>query len=255
MDEVRIVQVPRFADSISEGDIRWDKGVGDAVREDEVVGEIETDKTSMPINAPAAGIIEALLVEDGTTVKPGMEIFKLRLVAGAGGAAPVSSSKRQEPSPPVEPTPTPVEEAALSPPPPPPQVQQETRPPPPAPRPEAKSPPVPTPPKKMASSEPPVITSGLSRGEERVKMNRMRIRIGQRLKDAQNTYAMLTTFNEIDMTNIMATRTQHKDAFLKKHNLKLGFMSAFVKATAYALTDQPVVNAVIDENEVIYRVS
>jgi len=84
-------------------------------------------------------------------------------------------------------------------------------------------------------------------------MNRMRQRIAQRLKDAQNTCAMLTTFNEIDMSNVMEMRNKYKDVFLKKHNLKLGFMSAFVKATAFALNDQPVVNAVIDENEIVYR--
>ncbi|PRD24812.1 UNVERIFIED_CONTAM: Dihydrolipoyllysine-residue succinyltransferase component of 2-oxoglutarate dehydrogenase complex [Trichonephila clavipes] len=86
-----------------------------------------------------------------------------------------------------------------------------------------------------------------------VKMNRMRQRIAQRLKEAQNTYAMLTTFNEIDMSNVIEMRNRHKDAFLKKHNIKLGFMSAFVKASAYALQDQPIVNAVIDEGEIVYR--
>ena len=84
-------------------------------------------------------------------------------------------------------------------------------------------------------------------------MNRMRQRIAQRLKDAQNQYAMLTTFNEIDMTNAIGMRNTYKEAFLKKHGLKLSFMSPFVKATAFALQDQPVVNAVIDENEIIYR--
>jgi len=86
-------------------------------------------------------------------------------------------------------------------------------------------------------------------------MNRMRQRVGQRLKDSQNVYAMLTTFNEIDMTNIMEFRSKHKDAFLKKHGIKLSFMSAFIKASAYALQQQPAVNAVIDDatNEIIYR--
>lgn len=86
-------------------------------------------------------------------------------------------------------------------------------------------------------------------------MNRMRQRIAQRLKEAQNTCAMLTTFNEVDMSNIQEMRARHKDAFLKKHNLKLGFMSAFVKASAFALQEQPVVNAVIDDatKEVVYR--
>lgn len=84
-------------------------------------------------------------------------------------------------------------------------------------------------------------------------MNRMRLRIAQRLKEAQNTCAMLTTFNEIDMSNIMELRTKYKDAFLKKHNIKLGFMSAFIKACSYALMDQPAVNAVIDDKEIVYR--
>lgn len=94
-----------------------------------------------------------------------------------------------------------------------------------------------------------------ARSEHRVKMNRMRLRIAQRLKEAQNTCAMLTTFNEVDMSNITEMRTQYKDAFLKKHGIKLGFMSAFVKAAAYALTDQPAVNAVIDDTtkEIVYR--
>lgn len=86
-------------------------------------------------------------------------------------------------------------------------------------------------------------------------MNRMRLRIAQRLKEAQNTCAMLTTFNEVDMSNISEMRKTYKDAFLKKHNIKLGFMSAFVKAAAYALSDQPAVNAVIDDTtkEIVYR--
>lgn len=92
-----------------------------------------------------------------------------------------------------------------------------------------------------------------ARTEQRVKMNRMRQKIAQRLKDAQNTCAMLTTFNEINMSNVMDLRKQYKDVFLKKHNLKLGFMSAFVKATAFALQDQPIVNAVIEDKEIVYR--
>ncbi|XP_022177609.1 dihydrolipoyllysine-residue succinyltransferase component of 2-oxoglutarate dehydrogenase complex, mitochondrial-like [Myzus persicae] len=92
-----------------------------------------------------------------------------------------------------------------------------------------------------------------TRSEYRVKMNRMRLRIAQRLKDAQNTNAMLTTFNEIDMSSIMDFRKTNLDAFQKKYGLKLGFMSAFLKASAYALQDQPIVNAVIEGNEIIYR--
>lgn len=128
-------------------------------------------------------------------------------------------------------------------------------------------PPVPSPPQPLTSkpvsavkptAAPPVAEPGAVKGlrsEHREKMNRMRQRIAQRLKEAQNTCAMLTTFNEIDMSNIQDMRARHKEAFLKKHNLKLGFMSAFVKASAFALQEQPVVNAVIDDTtkEVVYR--
>jgi 2-oxoglutarate dehydrogenase E2 component (dihydrolipoamide succinyltransferase) len=99
------------------------------------------------------------------------------------------------------------------------------------------------------------LIGGFSRKENRVKMNRMRLKIAKRLKEAQNTAAMLTTFNEIDMSNAMELRSKNKDMFLKKHNLKLSFMSAFIKYRIYALQDSPVVNAVIDDNtnDIVYR--
>ncbi|XP_030069590.1 dihydrolipoyllysine-residue succinyltransferase component of 2-oxoglutarate dehydrogenase complex, mitochondrial [Microcaecilia unicolor] len=241
-DDVLTVKTPAFAESVTEGDVRWEKAVGDAVREDEVVCEIETDKTSVQVPAPAAGIIEALLVPDGGKVEGGTPLFTLRKT----GAVP---SK-----------PKPVESAASA-----------------APKPEAvvtpHKEPIPTtmPPVPPVSAQPmdtkpisavkpapvPVDAATVkgSRSEHRVKMNRMRQRIAQRLKEAQNTCAMLTTFNEVDMSNIQEMRAQHKDAFLKKHNLKLGFMSAFVKAAAFALQEQPIVNAVIDDatKEIVYR--
>lgn len=228
--------MPPFAESLTEGDIRWEKAAGDSVKEDEVVGEIETDKTSIPINSPAAGVIEQLLVEDGSTVQPGVEIFKLRV--GATSAATPST-----------PAPDAVKQSA-------PVHKQATAPAPAATVATPQSQPSSLPPAAQKTPEPAIKTIAAetgSGGEQRVKMNRMRQRIAQRLKDAQNTYAMLTTFNEIDMTNAIDLRNTYKDAFLKKHGLKLGFMSPFVKATAYALKDQPVVNAVIDENEIIYR--
>ena len=246
-DEIKIIVVPQLAESISEGDIRWEKAVGDSVDADEVIGEIETDKTSVPINSPGAGVIEELLVEDGATVKPGQQIIKLKLGASGGSSAP-KAAEQSSPSEPAKATEQPAAESAASTPPP------------------SSKPPVPPKPSapsavkdvsKVATrtadptdSQPKVIGS---RSENRVKINRMRGRIAQRLKDAQNTYAMLTTFNEIDMSNAIEMRNLHKDAFLKKHNLKLGFMSTFVAATAYALRDQPVVNAVIDDQEIIYR--
>ncbi|KAI1286322.1 Succinyltransferase component of 2-oxoglutarate dehydrogenase complex [Halotydeus destructor] len=239
-DEVRVVNVPQLAESLSEGDIRWEKAVGDSVREDDVVGEIETDKTSIPIPSPCSGVIEELLVEDGSTVKPGDPVLKIRVgPAGAGSAAPAKAKEapvEAAVAPPSGNIPTTAPPAAK--PPTAPQSQKPTA--------SVKAPSAP------AGGQAPAATPGL-RTETRVKSNRMRQRIAQRLKDAQNTYAMLTTFNEIDMTNAIDMRNRHKEAFAKKHNLKLGFMSAFVKASAFALQDQPIVNAVLDDQEIIYR--
>merc|ERR1712241_190872 len=141
-----------------------------------------------------------------------------------------------------------------------------TTPPPPPPMPAAplaaRPPPPPMPPRAPAAGAAPVVrlppadpTSEIAgtRSEHRVKMNRMRMKIASRLKEAQNTNAMLTTFNELDMSNIMQLRKENQDAFVKKHGIKMGFMSAFVKASAYALTKSPTVNAVIEGQEVIYR--
>ncbi|XP_051502218.1 dihydrolipoyllysine-residue succinyltransferase component of 2-oxoglutarate dehydrogenase complex, mitochondrial-like isoform X2 [Myxocyprinus asiaticus] len=194
-NEVITVNTPAFAESVTEGDVRWEKAVGDTVSEDEVVCEIETDKTSVQVPSPAAGVIEELLVPDGGKVEGGTPLFKLKKGVSA-----------------IKPSVAPAAAA----------VDTGAKP---------------------------------ARSEHRVKMNRMRLRIAQRLKEAQSTCAMLTTFNEVDMSNITEMRKQYKDAFLKKHGIKLGFMSAFVKAAAYALTDQPAVNAVIDDTtkEIVYR--
>uniref|UniRef100_A0ABI8ACZ6 Dihydrolipoyllysine-residue succinyltransferase component of 2-oxoglutarate dehydrogenase complex, mitochondrial n=1 Tax=Felis catus TaxID=9685 RepID=A0ABI8ACZ6_FELCA len=246
-DDVITVKTPAFAESVTEGDVRWEKAVGDTVAEDEVVCEIETDKTSVQVPSPANGVIEALLVPDGGKVEGGTPLFTLRKT----GAAPAKAKPPEAPAaaaPKAEPTASAV--------PPPPAASIPTQ-----------MPPVPSPSQPLASkpvsavkptAAPPVAEPGAGKGlrsEHREKMNRMRQRIAQRLKEAQNTCAMLTTFNEIDMSNIQEMRARHKDAFLKKHNLKLGFMSAFVKASAFALQEQPVVNAVIDDaaKEVVYR--
>lgn len=254
-DEVKIVCVPQLAESISEGDIRWEKAVGDSVDTDEVIGEIETDKTSVPINSPGTGVIEELLVEDGSTVKPGQQILKIRLGASSAGSTSSSSKESSPQTEQKQATKTDDQESKSSS-----QSAESSIP--------TSRPPVPPKPsgpsdvkdvsKIATKSSDNLTTTGQrsipgSRSENRVKINRMRGRIAQRLKDAQNTYAMLTTFNEIDMSNAMEMRNLHKDAFLKKHGLKLGFMSTFVAATAFALKDQPVVNAVIDDQEIIYR--
>ncbi|XP_078473086.1 dihydrolipoyllysine-residue succinyltransferase component of 2-oxoglutarate dehydrogenase complex, mitochondrial isoform X1 [Lampetra planeri] len=248
-EEVRVINTPAFAESVTEGDVRWEKAVGDFVKEDEVVCEIETDKTSIQVPAPTSGVIQELLVEDGGRVEAGNPLFKLKITEAGAAAAAATKPAAQAPA-----AAKPAAEAAA------PQAAAGAGPIP------TTMPPVPPVPKKPLESKPvadvqvtAAVPSGAgavsTRGEHRVKMNRMRLRIAQRLKDAQNTCAMLTTFNEVDMSNVMEMRNRHKDVFLKKHGLKLGFMSPFVKAVAFALQEQPVVNGVIDDvtKEIVYR--
>ncbi|XP_062325991.1 dihydrolipoyllysine-residue succinyltransferase component of 2-oxoglutarate dehydrogenase complex, mitochondrial [Osmerus eperlanus] len=252
-NEVVTVKTPAFAESVTEGDVRWEKGVGDTVSEDEVVCEIETDKTSVQVPSPAAGVIEELLVPDGGKVEGGTPLFKLR--KGAGAAKAVEAPAAEAPAaaaapPPAAPAPSPPP-FTVGP------IPTSLPPIPPVPAQAMTSKPVSAikPTAHAATVTPAEAGPKAARTEHRVKMNRMRLRIAQRLKEAQNTCAMLTTFNEVDMSNISEMRQMYKDAFLKKHGIKLGFMSAFVKAAAYALTDQPSVNAVIDDTtkEIVYR--
>lgn len=249
------IVVPPLAESLSEGDIKFEKSIGDTVTEDDLVASVETDKTSIPINSPMAGKIVEFLVEDSSTVRPGQNI----LVIDTDGAAAPSAAPRVE-QPKMD---APQAAATPTPPPPPPQPSQ------PQPMAPQRSEPAAKPAYAQERSSVSIESvkadiKSMSQGQlgasaqhqrtvTAVKMNRMRQRIATRLKEAQNTYAMLTTFNEIDMSNLIEMRKKYKDAFLKRHNVKLGFMSAFVKASAYALEDQPVVNAVIEENQILYR--
>ncbi|TMW50561.1 hypothetical protein DOY81_004347 [Sarcophaga bullata] len=261
---IETVSVPPFADSVSEGDVKFTCKVGDYVKVDQTVMEIETDKTTVGVPAPFGGIIKEILVNDGDTVKAGQPLFKLE--KAEGGAAPAAAAAAPKVDTPPPPPPPPA--AAAAPPPPKPAAAA-----PPPPKPAAPRPPPPRPSAPTASIpsqsiprapgiSPPVVKvppadysrqiTG-TRTEQRVKMNRMRQKIAARLKDAQNVNAMLTTFNEIDMSGAMAFRKEHLEAFQKKYGIKIGFMSIFTKAAAYALQDQPVVNAVIDGPEIVYR--
>ncbi|XP_029590240.1 dihydrolipoyllysine-residue succinyltransferase component of 2-oxoglutarate dehydrogenase complex, mitochondrial isoform X3 [Salmo trutta] len=214
--------------------------VGDSVKEDEVVCEIETDKTSLQVPSPAAGVIMELLVPDGGRVEAGNPLFKLKKGGAAAAAKATAAPVAEVPAasaaaPPQTLAAVPVAVPSLA----------------------AQAKPV-SAVKPTAAVQPAAVPPAAVHGartESRVKMNRMRLRIAQRLKEAQQTCAMLTTFNEIDMSNIQEMRKLHKDAFLKRHNIKLGFMSAFVKASAHALMDQPSVNGVIDDTtkEIVYR--
>ncbi|CAH1642097.1 unnamed protein product [Spodoptera littoralis] len=246
------IMTPSFPDSVSEGDAKIEKKVGDAVAMDEVVMEIETDKTALPVMAPGNGWTEVVQIEL------------------TEGGPPPKAAAAPAPEPPKAEAPPPPPPAAAAPPPPPPPAAAAPPPPPPPPAPAAAAPkpaaPISSIPVAAIRHAQSIETASVkvpptdyskeiagTRTEQRVKMNRMRQRIAQRLKEAQNTNAMLTTFNEIDMSHIMAFRKKNLDAFTKKHGVKLGLMSPFVKASATALMDQPVVNAVIEDNEIIYR--
>ncbi|XP_016987952.2 dihydrolipoyllysine-residue succinyltransferase component of 2-oxoglutarate dehydrogenase complex, mitochondrial [Drosophila rhopaloa] len=250
------VNVPPFADSIAEGDIKFTCKVGDSFAADEAVMEIETDKTTVAVPAPFAGSLTDILVKDGDTVKPGQALFKIKpgaapaKAAAPAAAAPAPAAPKAAPAPAAaapKAAPAPAAAAAAKPPPPPPKAA--ARPPPAAPVAALK-------PAVAQVKVPPADGSRQilgTRSEQRVKMNRMRLKIAARLKDAQNTCAMLTTFNEIDMSYAMDFRKQNLETFVKKYGIKFGFMSIFSKASAYALQDQPVVNAVIDGTDIVYR--
>merc|ERR1712226_749204 len=267
LEETHEIVCPAFAESITEGDLRWEKGKGDSIAVDDVICEIETDKTSVPVPSPVSGVIEELLVEDGTTVSPGTKLA--RIAIGEGGSAPPPPAPKKEAPAPVAaapPPPPPVDAGAIptTPPPvPPPPTEPISTIPVAAIRHAQAQAPLPPPPVsagaggpapivRMPPADPTKEIAG-TRSEHRVKMNRMRLKIASRLKEAQNSIAMLTTFNELDMSTIMALRKDNQDAFVKKHGIKMGFMSAFEKASAYALTKQPTVNAVIDGQETVYR--
>jgi 2-oxoglutarate dehydrogenase E2 component (dihydrolipoamide succinyltransferase) len=224
--EETTVPVPSMGDSISEGTIvEWLKKAGDYVAEDEVVVVLETDKVSVDVRAPKAGTITSTLADVDQTVEIGVPLFQMVL----GGEAPAKAAVVSTPAPaaPVS-TPTPVAAAP-------------------------KPTPVATPEPAVAGANPLLATP--ERAQRREKMSRMRLRTAERLKESQNTAASLTTFQEVDMSKLMNLRKQYKDAFEAKHGVKLGFMSAFVKASASALLEVPGVNAMIDDahQEIVYR--
>ncbi|KAF8842950.1 dihydrolipoamide succinyltransferase [Paxillus ammoniavirescens] len=254
--QAETVKVPQMAESISEGTLRsWAKQVGDIVEIDEEVATIETDKIDVTVNAPMAGTIVELLANEEDTVSVGQDLF--RIEAGDGGRCLLSgleqttteepkelpdSSKKADAE---EPKDQQVEKAA---------------PPPPAPSEADKksAPQVPKESKKELKSESKPATTAPpkapgSRNETRVKMNRMRLRIAERLKESQNVAASLTTFNEIDMSSLMDMRKKYKDEVLKEHDVKLGFMSAFARACTLALQEIPAANASIEGDEIVYR--
>jgi 2-oxoglutarate dehydrogenase E2 component (dihydrolipoamide succinyltransferase) len=258
------IKVPALGESVTEATVaKWFKAVGDAVAADEPLVELETDKVTVEVNAPAAGTLSQITADSGATVSVGAILGALQEGAGPakGAAKPAPAAAAAKPA--AAPTPA-AKPAAAAP---------------------AKDP-GPAARKLLAENKVDVasipasgkdgrVTKGdvqaaiakgpapapaaphvpreLGAREERVKMTRLRKRIAERLKQAQNTAAMLTTFNEADMGAVMALRDKYKDGFEKKHGVKLGFMSFFVKACIVALKELPAVNAEIDGDDIIYK--
>lgn len=274
------VLVPTLGESVSEATIAsWSKNVGDSVKQDETLCELETDKVSIEVPAPTAGVIIEIVQAEGSDVAVGGLLCIIDESASATtSTATATAAPAEKPTQPQAQQAAPAPSSA-------PQAASNNHQSPAVKRHleetgvnagqvnasgpkgnitkgdvlQAASAPKPTPqpqsPQPLAPQYVPA--SGVrpfdERGEERVKMSKLRKTIATRLKEAQNTAAMLTTFNEIDMTNLMALRQTYKDMFEKKHETKLGFMSFFVKAVISALQELPAVNAEIYGDEIIYK--
>ncbi|OAK99770.1 dihydrolipoyllysine-residue succinyltransferase [Phaeosphaeriaceae sp. SRC1lsM3a] len=263
-----VVKVPQMAESITEGTLKqWSKQVGDYVEQDEEIATIETDKIDVSVNAPEAGTIKEFLVNEEDTVTVGQDLVKIEAGgAPSGGKKEEASQEAKEPASKDQETSSqpsgeqeqssPSEQSAPK--------QEEKQPEPPKQESKPESPKQeqkPQPPKQQSKPAPPKDEPKQaqlgSREERRVKMNRMRLRIAERLKQSQNTAASLTTFNEVDMSSIMEFRKLYKDEILKNKGVKLGFMSAFSRACILAARDVPAVNASIEGpnggDTIVYR--
>ncbi|OOF98478.1 hypothetical protein ASPCADRAFT_42160 [Aspergillus carbonarius ITEM 5010] len=245
-----VVKVPQMAESITEGTLKqFSKQVGDYVERDEEIATIETDKIDVSVNAPESGTIKELLVSEEDTVTVGQDLIKLEL----GGAHETKKEEAIEKpaAPAAADTPTASEPAQHKTPESPKASSDKATTPEPSPSKQAE----PASTKSHAPGD--VKPSVAGREERRVKMNRMRLRIAERLKQSQNTAASLTTFNEVDMSSLMEFRKLYKDAVLKKTGVKLGFMSAFSRACVLAMKDVPAVNASIEGpnggDTIVYR--
>ncbi len=271
------IRVPTLGESVTEATVgQWFKKAGDTVKVDEPLCELETDKVTVEVPSPAAGVLADIAVAKGTTVAVGAVLGTLREGAGGAAAAPAAPKPAAAPAP----APAAAKPAAATPPPPPAakkalaeagisaddvagsgkrgQVLKEdvakAAAAAPAAAPAASTPVSYAPVPAVVSQQLRVPSTPNDHArEERVKMTRLRQTIARRLKDAQNTAAMLTTFNDVDMSAVMAVRNQYKDIFEKRHGVKLGFMSQFVKACLQALKEIPAVNAEIDGEDIIYK--
>jgi len=253
------IRVPTLGESVTEATVAgWTKKPGDKVAADEVICSLETDKVAVDVPAPAAGVLTEIVAKDGDTVGANGLLGYIDPSGKAAATAPAPAAK-----PAAAPAPAPAAKPAAA--------------------------PAVMPSAQKIAADAGIATSGIAgtgkdgrvtKGdvlgaienkapaaapaapaaprdlgprEERVKMSRLRQTIARRLKDAQNTAAMLTTFNEVDMSAVMGARNRYKDIFEKKHGVKLGFMSFFVKACVTALQEIPAVNAEIDGTDIIYK--
>ncbi|KAI8926734.1 hypothetical protein BC831DRAFT_455229 [Entophlyctis helioformis] len=246
----KVIKTPSMGESITEGTLtKWHKQVGEFVARDEQVATIETDKIDVQVNSPESGKILELFSQEGDTVSVGGNLFKiLPGDAPAGGNAAPPAPPAAAPKPAAAAPPKPAAAAPAAPATPAPLLLPLSLPAAAAPKPAAQQP------VTFASEADnlPGYAPG-ARTERRVKMNRMRMRIAERLKESQNTAASLTTFNEVDMTNLIEFRNKYKDLVLEKHGVKLGFMSPFVKAAVHALKELPAVNARIEGDQIVYN--
>jgi len=252
------VHVPTLGESVTEATVAtWFKKVGDTVAVDEMLCELETDKVTVEVPSPVAGVLSEIVAAEGETV--GANALLAQISEGGEAAAPAPAAKAEAPKAEAAPAPvtarTDVENAPSA------NklmaennlkdvagtgkdgrvMKEDVL--------KALSGAAPAP---AAAPAAPRATTNAAR-EERVKMTRLRQTIAKRLKDSQNTAAMLTTYNEVDMTAVMDLRNEYKDLFFKKHGVKLGFMSFFTKACIHALNEVPEVNAEIDGTDVVYK--
>ncbi|MCV6586904.1 MAG: 2-oxoglutarate dehydrogenase complex dihydrolipoyllysine-residue succinyltransferase [Marinibacterium sp.] len=257
------VMVPTLGESVTEATVStWFKQVGDAVAQDEMLCELETDKVSVEVPSPAAGVLAEIVAPEGATVDASAKLAVLSAsgavvaaapAAAAPAAAPAAGGKDVANAPSAEKamaaagisadavTGTGRDGRIMK------EDVQKALAAGTAPAPAATAPAQPA-----QAPRAPVAAEDAAR-EERVKMTRLRQTIAKRLKDAQNTAAILTTYNEVDMTEVMALRKEYKDLFEKKHGVRLGFMSFFTKACCHALKEVPEVNAEIDGTDIVYK--
>ena len=279
------IKVPALGESVTEAEVaKWFKQAGDTVEADEPLVELETDKVTLEVNAPAAGVLADILAGEGSEVEVGAVLGRIDETgaAAAAGSAPASPEPEAGPEPEPEPAAPPLSpavrklvaehdldpsaiegtgrdgrllkadveayltaQAAAAEPEPAPAAPE------PAPAPEPAR--APAAPKPAAAKPAPAPPRADDEREVRVRMSRLRRRIAERLKEAQNSAAMLTTFNDADMGAILDLRKRYRESFEKRHGVRLGFMAFFVKACIEALKEIPAVNAEIDGDDIVYK--